>query len=1486
MESKSQVLTLFHPFIERWFVKKYGFPTDVQAKSWPLIAEGKHVLISAPTGSGKTFAAFMWALNQLVSGTWPCGATRVLYVSPLKALNNDIKENLITPLEEIKRYFKEEGIAFPAIRIMTRSGDTPPGERQRMIRNPPEILITTPESLNLILSSRKACSILSTLDTVIIDEVHAVISEKRGTHLMTAVDRLVRTSGEFHRIALSATVKPLEMVAEFVGGYVLEAEGRKPEYRKRPVTIVQADDAKEFHVRVRFPTRVSGDGALWPLLVREFSEIIKRNRSTLFFTNARRLAEKIAWMINDIGGKELAYSHHGSLSKEIRSVVERKLREGQLSAIIATSSLELGIDIGALDEVVLIQAPPSVVSGIQRIGRAGHSVGQVSKGIIFPTHGRDFIDSAVCAKSIMEREIEEARPVQCPLDVLAQVIVSMTGIEKWTVEGLFNFIRTSSPYHKLTRHQFDLVLEMLAGRYSETRIRELHPRISYDRIDNTVQGKEGVLNLIYHSGGTIPDRGYYGLLLKDSSARIGELDEEFVWERKIGDTFSLGAQSWQITKIDSQNVEVTPCEGPVGLAPFWKADKGYRGFHLFEKIGKFLGYANDRLSDPSFLHELIDTYFMEEAAAIQLIDFLKSQKEVTGCNLPHRHHVLIEHFSDPLSTKAPKQVIVYTMWGGRVNKPFSLALSAAWEEHFGFTVEIFSDDDALLLMLPHDFDLFELLKLVRPDNGEALLRKKLEATGFFGARFRENAGRALLLPRGHFRKRMPLWLNRLRSKKLFNAVAKYQDFPVTLETWRQCLNDDFDMENLGMLLDELITGKISTTEINTKAPSPFSRGLIWWQINTYMYADDTLHTARASSISEDLLREVALSSHLRPELVPEQVLKFQEKLHRLSSGYSPQTPVDLLDWVKERLLIPESEWNSLLMAVEKNNGISGKDVCEPVSDRIVRIKLPGTEIFSITAVESLPRILQAIGTGIKDVEVAHIPHCRAVRSLDELQSTVQRIENNQNVENEIHGMDLLGDLIMEWLYSYGPVEISYIEKVFGIDKERLGEILADLSGNDTVVIGRLVKDAAKPQICDSQNMESLLRISRAASRPSFKALDVQYLPLFMAQIQGLTEPGYSPDDLRTILDQLFGYPAPYGLWESDILPARLSNYSTSWLDMLFAQSELMWFGCSRQRVAFCFSSDYELFSANGGGEDTEDIDKLFPAKRGKYSFWDILDHSRLSDSKLTGLLWKSVWQGRVFNDSWNSLRDPGFGVSEPYSRRRSGRRIRTDRWKAGRESAGNWYLYQIPDFKTNPLEELELSKERVRQLLSRYGVLFRDLLENELPLLRWTRIFRTLRIMELSGEIIGGHFFQGIRGLQFISSQAFRMLQKGLPEDCVYWMNACDPAALCGIKLEGLSQLLPARISTNHVVYHGTKLVLVSRGRGRELEISVPPEDPNLPQYLALFKIFVNREFHPESRVKVEKINGTPVHESLYQEALTKVGFRKGYRYYTLERDI
>ena len=1479
MDRRQDSLTHFHPLIARWFTDHVGQPTDVQQQAWPRIAAGEHLLISAPTGTGKTLAAFLWALNRLITGALPTGHLGVLYVSPLKALNYDIQRNLLKPLSELRKIFEESGEGFPEIRVLTRTGDTPQSERRQMLRHPPEILITTPESLNLLLSSPVARSMLTRLSTVILDEIHALVGNKRGVHLITAVERLVPLSGEFQRIALSATIRPLEWVAEFVGGFRLQGPLENPAYLPRPVSIVRSASPKSYDLRLRYAPVVPDGGdpsQTWNPIVQELKGIIGQNRSTLIFVNSRRLSETLTLKINEGEKEPLAYAHHGSLSLEIRREVERKLKAGELKAIVATHSLELGIDIGYLDEVVLVQSPFSVSSAVQRVGRAGHQVGEVSRGTFFPTHPKDFLEAAVLVPAILRHEIEEVKPVLGPLDVLSQVIVSMAGVEAWKMDSLYAVLKTSYPYRHLGRRAFDLVLNMLAGRYAHTLIRELKPRLSMDRLDGTVMARKGALRALYSSGGVIPDRGYFHLRHEKSNARIGELDEEFVWEASVGDTFALGTQTWQIRQITHNDVFVLPAPSKGMATPFWKGEESGREFHFSEKIGKFLEEADGRLKDPAFPDTLRQVYRMDPQAAERLIDFLARQRIETGCPLPHRHHLVIEQVSTGPGGAPGNMVVLHTLWGGKVNRPLAMALSAAWEARYGHRLEFYVGNDSLAILLPHEIRGEQLLSLLESRRMEDLLRVRLEGSGFFGARFRECAGRALLLERSRWGERMPLWMSRLQSQKLLDAVLPLGDFPILLETWRTCLQDEFDLQSLKKLLQELESGGITWTEVKTTHPSPFA-GSDWWrQVNQYMYMDDRPPSDKVSRLPGSLIREITLQPGLRPTISPEIVGRFESKRQRLSPGYSPASGRELLDWAVERLLIPWGEWGRLLQAMQRDHNVDPGSLVDEWKEKLIRLQVPGASESLVAAREMMSPAVGSLYGRRKDVIIESFGGVPLPGGDPEWPS---------------QGGEDFSWILGQWLQYYGPKSMDFLTHTLGLDPDGVQQALEDLADTQRIIRGELVEGGGAEEVCDRENFEILLRLTRAASQPSFEPLKIDRLPLFLADHQGIVQAKCSLEGLQDRIEQLLCYPAEAGMWEAEIFPARLRPYDPSWLDTLMQEGDLMWVGTESRRVAFCFEPDLDLMAEDSpAGSSKEGEEKsnlvlkwevgmkdLFSDPAGRYDFNALLNRFSQAPAKLAERLWEGVWQGRLTNDTYIALRRAimsKFKLPEPVPRERKSRgrwgRLRSGlrERKEVRLFPGNWHLISIPELPDDLLESEERKKERVRLLLDRYGILFRELLQKELPALSWGGIFRSLRIMELSGEVLTGYFFEGIRGPQFVSSEAFRRLRGKPPEEAVYWINAADPASLCGVQVEFLKGTLPPRIGSTHLVYHGTRLVMVSKRYGKEITFSAPPEDPNLQEYLGPLYHLLTRPFQPLRRIAVETINGESSPQSPYLPAL------------------
>lgn len=1443
---EAQAFTSFHPLIARWFGERYGAPTDIQAASWPRIAAGRHVLVTAPTGSGKTLTGFLWALNQLVTGALAPGAARVLYVSPLKALNNDIQRNLLTPLDELRRVFDESGEEFTSIRVLTRSGDTPQEERRRMQRHPPEILITTPESLNLLLSSQGGRGLLTSIETVILDEIHNVFASHRGVHLITAVDRLVRLCGDFQRIAISATVNPIEEVAAFVGGSTC-GNGA---YTPRPVEVIRAKDTKRMELGVRFPHRpddIAATDRFWEPLAAEFRDIIQRNRSTLIFTNGRRLAEQLTALINEGQPQPLTYAHHGSLSKEIRLEVERRLKAGELKGIVATATLELGIDIGALDEVVLVQSPPSISSAIQRIGRAGHAVGEVSRGELIPTHAHDFLEAAVLTRAVSERDLEPMHAIENALDVLAQILISMTGTETWDIDALYDFVRTSYPYRNLPRRQFDLVLDMLAGRYADTRIRGLKPRIAIDRARNTATARQGAMYVLYNSGGTIPDRGYFQLRHAASSAKIGELDEEFVWEASVGQVFALGSQHWQVERITHNDVFVLPAQAGISAPPFWRNEQINRDWHFSERIGELLAHAEDLLAHgerEAFVDELETRNRFDESAATALTDYLERQRTATNVPLPHRQHLLVERVqggADGYDNPAgDQQTIVHTMWGGKVNRPFAMALAAALEAQLGPGIEVHADNDAVMVQARDSLAGEDLLSTITSANLDHWLTEALESSGFFGARFRECAGRALLLPKQRISQRQPLWMTRLMSKKLMATISRHADFPILLETWRTCLTDELAPETLRELLAEIESGAIRWSEITGKRPSPFAAQLAWEQINEHMYADDTPERSGGrSALKDDLIREAVFDVRLRPSIGAEIVAEFESKRQCLYAGYAPTAPLEITEWIKERIVLAAEEWEALSQAIQRD---------------AEEAKIP-TESLCWLELEDA-RLLCARDTA----PVLHDHLYAGARVLDLHGETLEL----PSIEDERDEAQLLGEI----LSFHGPKTLGEISHLLALPERRLQRALEELTDEHAVIVGELLRDDAGMRYCDAENFEILIRMQRAAARGAFQPRPLAALPGFLAQWQGLATDDQGPDALADVLERLRCLSLPAQQWEGDVLPARLHHYLPGWLDTLVEEGSYCWLGRGSEHVVLTDPEELGLM-ASPERPESDEVTPLFHDPRARYGFFQLQDHAEgLRADELAERLWSAAWEGRIANDGFAALRrglEQGFRLDAKSASRATPRANRRRGAMRSFGYPGNWYLVPWQERDDDAITTLELKKDRARLLLDRYGVVFRELLARELTEFRWGEVLPALKLMELAGEIVGGHFFENVPGIQFASHRALRALERPR-KDCFYWLGAQDPACVAGLGLD--LEGLPRRAAGNHLVYRGEALVMVSENRGRALTISLPPDDPEIGLCLAPLEHLLARRMPALRRIEIETINGEPAVTSPYLDAL------------------
>jgi ATP-dependent helicase Lhr and Lhr-like helicase len=1421
-------LRLFSPATREWFEQAFAAPTPAQAAGWPAIARGGNVLIQAPTGSGKTLAAFLSAIDRL--GSSPGEGLRVLYVSPLKALNYDVERNLRGPLAGLRSQ----------LRVTVRTGDTPQVERREMLKYPPDILITTPESLYLLLTSQ-ARSILGRIDSVIVDEVHAVAGTKRGAHLALSLERLERlVARPFQRIGLSATQRPLDEIGRFVsGGREIELVDAGTRKELDLEVVIPVEDLRELGTsRLDLSQPVVQDGvemdagyeansrSIWPSIYPALLELVRAHRSTIVFVNNRRLAERLALRLNELAETEIARAHHGSLAREQRVEIEELLKAGEIPCLVATSSLELGIDMGAVDLVVQVESPKSVARGLQRIGRAGHELGAVSKGRIFPKFRGDLLESAVVAKAMRAGEIEETRIPRNPLDVLAQQVVAISSQEEIAVDELHALVTAAYPFSDLSRQQLENVLDMLAGRYPSDEFAELKPRIVWDRTAGLVRGREGVRRLAVTNAGTIPDRGLFGVHLVDGGGRVGELDEEMVYEAREGQTFLLGASTWRIEEITRDRVLVSPAPGVPGAVPFWKGEGVGRPYELGEKIGRASRELTG-VSDAKALKSLRGDYDLDGLAARNLLTYLREQGDATGA-VPSDRTIVVERFRDEIGDW---RVCILTPFGGRVHAPWALALAARVRDTLGLEVQSLWSDDGIALHLP-DADTAPSLDelLVPPDELEELVVQEVGQSALFGARFRENAARALLIPRRRPGQRTPLWQQRLKAQGLLQVARRYGSFPIVLETYRECLQDVFDLPALTGILHGLQTRSLDLVEVETASASPFASSLLFDYVATYMYEDDTPpaeRRAQALSLDRELLRELLGQDELRELIDPGALEQVEAELRG-----SPRNADELHDVLRRY---------GHLFETEHDPGFAETLIRER---RALRIRLAGSE--ALIAVEDAGRYRDALGImppgGLPDAYLDG-------------------------------GPDSLRQLVARFARGRGPFTTAEANARFGGDVD--AELRA-LERADRLVRGELRPGGTEREWCDPDVLRRLRRASLAVFRREVEPAEQAALGRFLPAWHGIDRRA----TLREALVPLQGLPLPVSLWESEVLPRRVPGYRPEWLDGLCASGEVVWVGAGLDRVALFFREDAPVLGrpASAAPPEKEVAAAIREALGRSAEFWpDLLLATGLEADVALPALWELVWSGEVTNDAWAPLR-AGRRYAAPRAERRP-RRFSRARAAGGSSTQGRWSLTDRLFAGGSP-ERRALAE----LLLERQGIVTRDGVRGEGIAGGYGAVYGELKQLETLGVCRRGYFVEGLGGAQFAlpgAVERLRELRGGRDEDDepeALVLAAAEPAQPYGaaVPWPRRAGARAARVAGAHVVLlDGEAALFVERGGRSLVPLREPDESWLRPALAALVDhVKVGRA----KRLAVERFDGQPVTETEVLPLLVEAGFLVGPR--------
>ena len=1532
-------LAVFSEPTRAWFASAFAAPTAPQTEGWPAIAAGDHTLVCSPTGTGKTLAAFLWAIDRLMSrdAAVSDGGTRVLYISPLRALAVDVEKNLRTPLHGIRLAAERLGATVHEPTVGVRTGDTSADERRRLVRRPPNILITTPESLFLMLTSQ-ARQTLATVEHVIIDEIHAVAASKRGSHLMVSLERLEELCEHSpQRIALSATQRPLDEIARFLGGFTAGPGGSAV---PRPVTVVDAGARKELEVEVVVPVAdmaslgetveppaSAGAAAgplrrsIWPAIHPRLLELVQSHNSTLIFTNARRLAERLAARLNELHlegqdrqaqqqarttgdspgtdgpvhvgesietqapppvplgdeqvgtgaaeGVELVKAHHGSISRQRRLLIEDELKRGELRGLVATSTLELGIDMGAVDLVVQVASPGSVASGLQRIGRAGHRVGEPSRGRIFPKHRADLLEAAAVVERMHLGEVEHTRYLRNPIDVAAQQIVAMCAMDDWPIERLSAVLRRCAGFAELSDEVLHSVLELLSGTYPAEEFSELRPRVVWDRVSGVLRGRAGAQRLAVTNAGTIPDRGLFGVFLPDGT-RVGELDEEMVYESRVGETFLLGASTWRIIDITFDRVVVTPAPGELGKMPFWHGDGPGRPIELGRAVGQLVRELRSEGDADAVAARLRQRCGLDEAAAANLLAYLEDQAAATGA-VPDDRTVVVERFRDEIGDW---RLCVLTPFGARVHAPWGIALQARLREAWGVDVDLMWGDDGIVMRLPEAVDELPVDDLLfDPDEIRDLVMSRLPETSMFASRFRECAARALLLPRRRPGQRTPLWQQRQRAADLLSVAAKYPSFPVLLETTRECLNDVFDLPALMGLMSDLRSRRVRVVAVETPQASPFAQSLLFSWIAVYMYEGDAPlaeRRAAALALDRDLLRDLLGVEELRELLDAGVIADVELELQRLVAGGQARDADEAHDLLRVLgpLTLAELAARSAPSAGSDAERVAGWVRTLVEQRRAIAARLAGREVVADAA--DAARLRDAAGAALP----VGLPA-----------SSTEPVD------------DPLGDLCVRYARTHGPFLARDIARWLGVGEQPVTARLESLVAGGRLLRGEFRPGGADREFCDAEVLRRIRRRCLAVLRQEVEPVPPEALARFLPAWQGVGGRRRGVDALADVVAQLQGAPVAASVLEADVLACRMTGYKPADLDQLCTSGEVVWVGAGGLgaidgRVRLVFRDQAALLVPAAEPCEGAGHDALRNRLRDRgASFWPDLVAAAQAASlpydteTVLAALWDLAWAGEVTNDSLGPLRARIAGHARSRTRRppsRSGR-SRRGRLRLGGLSAtgppsaaGRWSLVEPLLSPQPPATESALA--RAHQLLDRYGVVTRETALGEGTEGGFAGVYPVLKALEERGEARRGYFVAGLGAAQFALPGAVDRLRADRapePDAAPVVLAATDPAQPYGAALSWPeSPGRPARAAGAHVVLaDGVPLVVLERG-GRSLATFEGAEatDAWIEAVIGLVKDGRLR------KLEIAKVDGVPVRETPWAARLEAAGFTSAYK--------